>query len=155
MRHLFILLALLLLPMHAIAQTRSNAPMLVVGGEQPAAVPEAAPAFTFPDSAITSIAPPAAPAAPTPSAAPAPATPASPPAPASKLWPRDSATIFMRSCVRFHQQAVDPCRCIITQLMEQMAHDEFLKLTDAGTIEQDDRLLTIRKDCVTQPRRRD
>lgn len=166
-----------LIPTIALAQ--SNAPLLVVGGEQPpAAVAPSEQAQRdllelFPAHAITAIganttgqnhdipAAPAAPAAPTaPSSAMVPAAPAAasipkPPAnPLDKLWPIDTVPLFMQSCVGIQPKLLGPCRCVITKLMVTMPHDEFLQLSAAGTIEQDARLIKARQDCVTAPTRR-
>ena len=132
-----------------------------------AATPATAKVYTpdFPDWAITQVgqnsagnnntppdaAPqaPQAPAAPTPTAAPTPASPDTPPSPASKLWPRDTVPIFVRSCIGYHVELVPACSCIITNLMGAMPHDEFMKLSENGTIEQDVRLQNIRQQCLT------
>ena len=100
-----------------------------------------------------------APAAPTsPAAAAPPATPASPtppPSPAAKLWPRDTVRLFMPSCVGFHAQFITPCACVITKLMATIPHDEFLRESDAGTIEGDPRLSKIRTDCASAPQKKE
>ena len=179
MRMFFRVWPLVILPLVALAQTHSDAPLLAVGngavvapitGGEAAAIavgtvaPHALPP-NFPEAAVTSLArdaagqqqvlAPANPPTPTNPAAPAnPATPAavaSPPAPVSKLWPRDTAPIFIQSCAGFHPELIQPCNCIITQLMAQMPHDEFIRLSEAGTIEQDPRYTAIRYRCATQP----
>ena len=179
------------LPLAALAQAYSDAPLVVVGqGRQqvaqaaPMAAATAATATTtpaktaaataaqpkvytpdFPDWAITQVgqntagntnpapdaAPeaPQAPAAPVPSDAPAPASPTPPPSPVSKVWPRDTVPIFVKSCIGFHVELVPACTCVITNLMGAMPHDEFMRLSESGTIEQDVRLQTIRQQCLT------
>lgn len=100
--------------------------------------------------------PPPNPASPPAPATPgAPAAPASPPNPVNKLWPKDTVEAFMPSCTNLHIEYVKPCLCVITTLMMQMPHDEFLAKSEAGTIEQDPRLTKIRTDCVTSPQRKD
>lgn len=130
--------------------------------------------INFPEAAITQVgenttgqhvdtpANPPSPTAPpnpsTPATPPNPGAPASPTPPAkpvSKLWPRNTIEVFMPSCTNLHIEFVKPCTCVITQLMMQMPHDEFLAKSEAGTIEQDPRLLKIRTDCVTAPQRKD
>ncbi len=54
----------------------------------------------------------------------------------------------MVSCTKLHAEAVSPCSCIITKVMSQFAHDEFLQLSNAGTIENDPRLIQIRAQCI-------
>lgn len=173
-----IAIALVFLPFFAVASPTPPAPILV--DEAPAtAAPAASPAtkpqgplvLNFPEAAVTRIgentsgeyndapadAPhaPAAPAAPPASTPSTPPSPASPPSPISKLWPRDTIPIFLRSCTGFHPELVPPCTCVITNLMDQMGHDEFLKLSEANTIEQDARLIAIRQQCVTAPKRKE
>lgn len=162
----------------AIAQTYSNAPMVVVGEGAPTNTPAPASAPVpgagfpnFPENAITRVgentmgqhldapANPAAPTAPATGTTPAspanPASPASPPSPVSKLWPKDTIKIFMPPCTGLKVQYVPPCTCVITQLMVQMPHDEFLKKSEDGTLEQDPRLMKIRTDCATAPAKKD
>jgi hypothetical protein len=50
---------------------------------------------------------------------------------------------------------VVPCTCTITKLMVAMPHDEFLKKSEDGTIEQDQRLINIRSECATAPQRKE
>lgn len=128
----------------------------------------------FPEAAITRVGEnttgqhldvPATPASPASPAAPAsgPAAPAAPGAPqaevpvspVSKLWPKDTIQVFMPSCTGLRVQYVKPCTCVITQLMVAMPHDEFLKKSADGTIEQDERLKQIRLDCATAPQKKD
>lgn len=103
---------------------------------------------TKPDAA------PVAPQAVAPSASPSAKAPINPPSPASpanpvdKLWPRNSIQLFLPSCTGLKPQFVVPCTCIITKLMVAMPHDEFLKKSEDGTLEQDPRLVTIRNQCV-------
>ena len=143
-----------------------------------AAVPAPKPAdsilINFPKAAITQVgantmgqglditpnpASPDSPTPPPPAASPAsPANPNSPTPPAnpiSKLWPRDTIELFMPSCTGLRVQYVPPCTCVITQLMVQMPHDEFLAKSEAGIIEQDPRLIKIRTDCATAPQKKD
>ncbi len=120
----------------------------------------------FPDYAITRLGTstggydkdvaPIPPAAPTPATAPAPAGAAAPKAPEApanavdKLWPADTVPIFMPACVGYQPKLVVPCNCVIGKLMLAMPHDEFLKLTANGTIEQDIRLKNIRVECAVK-----
>lgn len=195
MRH-FLLSVLLIVPMAAFAAEYSDSPLLVVGGQQPAAMANASQAATpvsqenptqpnaapyadpaqaitanFPAWAVTSVGQnstggnpvPAAPAAPgnapvsaqpiNPAASAAPTAPTAPTSPVNKLWPIDTVPIFMRSCMGFHVELAAPCKCIIVNLMTQMPHDEFLKLSAAGTIESDPRLSAIRYQCLGSPNR--
>ena len=85
----------------------------------------------------------------------APASPPSPESPVSKLWPRDTVPIFVKSCVGFHVELIPACSCVITELMASMPHDEFLKLSESGAIEADPRLKRARYDCVAAPARKD
>ncbi len=159
---------LLTLPLVAFAQSTGSAPMVMVsqGKVLATAKPVTPQVYTpdFPDWAITQVgqatggnntdqpdaAPqaPQAPTAPQPDTAAAPATPATPPSPVSKLWPRDTVPIFVRSCVGFHIELLPACTCVINKLMGEMPHDEFLELSQRGTIEQDTRLQTIRQQCA-------
>ncbi len=171
-------------PLIASAQAYSNAPMVVVG-EGAAAAKPAAPAAnapvtpesllaTFPKQAITQIgeatggervdtpknpASPAAPANPAAATSPsnpnAPTPPAAPVNPVSKLWPRDTVPIFMTACVGFYPQKIAPCSCVITRLIVEMPHDEFLAKSEANTMEKDERFLRIRQDCATAPAKKE
>lgn len=143
--------------------------MLVVGGQvkdnRPASeIENERVVNAFPENAVTRLGssvggsdrdvinPPAAPIAPSspgaeaiPNSPPAPAIPA---APASKLWPADTVPIFMKSCVSYQPKLVVPCSCVINRVMLAMGHDEFLKLTAEGTIEEDIRVKNIRTECA-------
>ena len=180
MKHLLALLAFTMLPLAALAQTGPNVPVIIVEqGNQLTTQPDPAIArpvpgggfANFPDIAVTRIgenttgqhvdappaasAPPAAPAAAPNAPAPAtPAAPASPTPPVAKLWPRDTVSIFMPSCVGFYAQFAQPCMCVITKLMATMPHDEFLRESNAGTIESDPRVTTIRTDCASAPKQK-
>ncbi len=70
-------------------------------------------------------------------------------------WPKDTTKTFLPSCTGLRPQFVTPCTCIITQLMEAMAHDEFIRKSEAGTLEDDPRLQQIRLDCVVKPGRKE
>lgn len=182
-----ILLLSLLLSTPAVAQT--NAPMVIIGGDQPAAaVEQAAPAASaapaaaprqssalttqqrlmgnFPEWAVSQAgsavggagedveripdAAPAAPSAPAGAVAANPKGAALPDNPTLKLWPMDTVPIFLQSCVGYRPQLLMPCNCVIRRLMPAMGHDEFLKLTARGTLEQDPRLQSIRAECLTE-----
>lgn len=172
------LLALLALalPIITSAQTYSNTPIIISSDaeeDKPGAVPGAG--FpNFPENAITRVgenttgqhvdapANPPNPAVPeNPSAGKAPESPTNPnsptpPAnPVSKLWPNNTVEIFLPACINFHPQLVVPCTCVITKLMVEMPHDEFLKKSEDGTIEQDSRLTRIRTECATTPKQRE
>ena len=84
-----------------------------------------------------------------------PPAPSAPESPVSKLWPRDTVPIFVKSCVGFHVELIPACGCVITELMASMPHDEFLKLSETGAIESDPRLKHARLDCVAAPARKD
>ena len=168
------------LPLLVTAEPYSSSPMVIVGEGAPKEVASAAAKPVpgaefpnFPENAITRVgenttgqhvdapANPASPTAPTAAAAAAsptnPANPASPPTPASpvnKLWPRDTIQIFMPACAQLHIQLIQPCTCVITKLMVEMPHDEFLKKSEDGTIEQDGRLTRIRTECATTPKQK-
>lgn len=172
------LLMILALPLAAAAQNYSTAPIIVdtsspaapAAAEAPLA-PGALPP-NFPEAAITRVGEnstgqhvdspdsppsptaPVAPDAPTSNAPANPASPTPPPSPINKLWPRNTVTVFLPSCTTYHTELVSPCTCIITRLMAEMPHDEFLRLSEAGTIEQDARLITIRQQCLGTPDRR-
>ncbi len=152
------------------AFAQSDNSMLVVGGPKdtrPASEIEHERVLNnFPEWAVTrvgaatggtdqDIAPtPAAPTTPsagsTPAVAPAPATPAAPASATAKLWPVDTVPIFMKSCVNFQPKLVVPCNCVIGRLMLAMPHDEFIKLTAQGTVEQDPRLQNILTECAVK-----
>lgn len=89
-----------------------------------------------------------------PSAETKPATPAPSPAPVDKLWPSNTVQIFLPSCTGLRPQFVPACSCIITRLMAEMPHDEFLLKSNDNTLEQDPRLISIRTECVTTPQRK-
>lgn len=175
---------ILLLPLAALAQdvTRAASPILVVGDSaaKPAAAAAAASltpeqmVANYPKQAITEVAAktggqttdvPATPPAPTapanPASASAPASPANPnsptppPNPVNKLWPRDTVEVFLPPCTGLRPAYVIPCTCVITKLMLAMGHDEFLKKSENGTIEQDPRLQQIRLDCVTAVKKKE
>lgn len=173
MRRIFLMM--IALPVIAFAQGYSTAPIIVNTSNttaepiSPNLAPKPLPP-NFPEIAITRIgenttgqhvdapATPATPSAgtapPTPNAPQNPASPTPPPSPVSKLWPRDTVPIFVQSCAGFHVELVPACTCVITELMVQMPHDEFLKLSENNTIENDGRLLGIRQKCVATPRKR-
>ena len=99
----------------------------------------------------------------TPAAGKTPATPAtpnnpeapdSPKSPLLKLWPRDAVKIFMPTCVKFHSELIEPCYCIITQVMEVIPHDEFLRLNEEGKMDTDPRIAAINERCLSKPRER-
>ena len=83
---------------------------------------------------------------PTPSNPPEPASPASPKSPA--LWPKDTVPVFMTSCTKFHVELVEPCSCIITKVVTQFTHDEFLKIDAANELSSDPKMQKIRQECV-------
>ena len=180
MRLLFALISLAFaLPMLAAAQSEpkpySNAPMVVVGdgqliqnqSPQPAAAAPIPGIVTgdFPTNALSNATAhdgnPPNPA--TPAAGKTPATPAtpnnpeapdSPKSPLLKLWPRDAVKIFMPTCVKFHSELIEPCYCIITQVMEVIPHDEFLRLNEEGKMDTDPRIAAINERCLSKPRER-
>ncbi len=142
--------------------------MVVIGGDQPrraaSEVEQERLVNQFPNWAVTRAGaasggydqdvppspayPAAAPTASTAATPAAPAAPQVPAAPINKLWPRDTVPIFMQSCVGYRPKLFVPCQCIIGRLMLEMPHDEFLALTAKGTIEDDNRLKTIRQQCA-------
>ena len=152
------------------AFAQNDGSMLVIGGAKdprPAsAIEQERVMQQFPDWAVTRAGAvtggydqdvptaPAAPASPsteaTPKSPPTPAIPSAPANPANKLWPADTVPIFMKSCVSYQPKLVVPCSCIIHKLMTAMPHDEFLKLTAAGTVEDDIRLQNIRVECAVK-----
>lgn len=163
------LLCLVLMPFYALAEKNSPAPMLVVGGESspqaktrrnatPAPVSGDTLAAQIPKEAVTTLGNPPnplPPASPAQTATPeSPKNPPSPESPASKLWPRDTVPLFLTSCAKGRPKMLQPCQCIITHLMTQMAHDEFLALTETDQIEGDGRYLNIRQACATAPQKR-
>lgn len=168
MRILLSLLLLMTLPLTALAQTHSSAPLIAVGNGNVVApsaptstttttpAPAADPNFAagFPESAVTKLGAPDSASSPAPASLAAPPHPDAPPAPVSKLWPRDTVPIFMQSCVHFHPELIPACNCIITNVMKQMQHDEFLRLSQAGTIEDEQRIISIRERCVATPKQR-
>jgi hypothetical protein len=58
--------------------------------------------------------------------------------------------LFMPACVGYQPKLVVPCNCVIGKLMLAMPHDEFLKLSANGTIEDDIRLKNIRIECAVK-----
>ena len=181
MKTFLTLLILTALPLAAAAQTGPNVPVIIVDqGNQLGVAPDPALAgkpvpgrgfANFPEIAVTRVGenttgqhvdePASAATSTQPNAAPnapAPATPASPTPPASpvaKLWPRDTIALFMPSCMGFHpQEFAAPCMCVITKMMAAMPHDEFLRESDTGTIESDQRLIRIRTDCASAPKQK-
>jgi len=170
----------LALPVFASAQSPSASPIMVIGEDTSPnmatakSVVPGADLPHFPENAITRVgenttgqhvdaqlsppapvAPAAAAAAATPASPANPASPTPPASPISKLWPRDTVEVFLPSCTGLRPQYVIPCTCVITQLMLQMPHDEFLAKSADGTIEQDPRLIRIRTDCATSPTKKD
>ena len=150
------------------------APAATSAAPAPAQKPAGTLLYNFPQAAITQVgantmgqgldvpATPPSPDSPAPpppaGSGPTPPTPNSPTPPAnpiSKLWPRDTVQLFMPSCTGLRPQFVVPCGCVIGKLMTQMPHDEFLAKSEAGTIEQDPRLIQIRTDCATAPQKKD
>lgn len=168
MRHFISAVIFSLLPMVAMAQSYSQAPMLVVGDSQPTPASTAAPAdaspsdkagalASFPENAVTKIGDVASPSKETTGAVkPVADVPANAEAEAeeSKLWPKNTLEIFMPRCTGLKLPFVGPCRCVMTKLMSAMPHNEFLKKSKDGTIEQDSRLISIRKECATAPQRK-
>lgn len=169
-----LILLSLLISSAAFAQSGGESMLVVNGGQQkdnrPASEIENERVLNqFPEWAVTRIgtatggydkdvtAPPAAPIAPASPGAeaipPSPAAPTPPAAPANavdKLWPADTVPIFMQSCVGYQPKLVVPCNCVIGKLMLAMPHDEFLKLTAQGQIENDARLKNIRVQCAVK-----
>ena len=94
---------------------------------------------------------------PEPNTAVSPSSPVAPPAPAapenpvSKLWPRDTVPIFMRSCTGLHVEYVPACSCVVGKLMLTIPHDEFLTLAASDALEKDPRLIKIRSECLATP----
>jgi hypothetical protein len=70
---------------------------------------------------------------------------------ADPAWPRDTVRHFVLTCATTHKELVEPCRCAIRGLMERIPHDEFLRLSDDGTIIGDARYQEARKACVGKP----
>lgn len=164
--------------MAALAMDYNDAPLIVVQPtQQVAQAPVPSPESelgNFPDWAVTKAgensagnenpvpnAPtnpenaPQAPNAQNPSNAAAPTAPASPASPTDKLWPIDTIPIFMKSCMGFHIELAAPCKCVITNLMVEMPHDEFLRLSADGSIEKDQRLTNIRYRCLGTPEKQE
>lgn len=170
MRSLLFIALLLAAPAFAQEDT-----LLVVGGQQRVAPSQAAHREAieqFPAWAVTNVgantsgmnadipAAPEAPSAPAavggaaaPASPQAPAAPAVPSSPLTRAWPHDTVPIFMRSCIGYQPKLAGPCFCVVSKLVNAMPHDEFMRLTAAGTIEQDVRLANIRSQCATAPRR--
>lgn len=180
MRIYLMVLFAVLSPLATFAQGSASKPILVIedgASNQPIAKPKPVPSpefSNFPENAITRVGEntmgthvdvPAAPPAPVAPANPAtvtspanPADPKNPPAPKNvdgKLWPRDTIQIFLPPCTRLRPQFVAPCTCVITKLMVAMPHDEFLKKSEDGSIEHDPRLINIRSECATAPKRKE
>jgi|GEM_PF-5422957 len=119
------------------------------------------PAANFPANAITSttIGDPEAPATPdagAKAAVPAsPTSPANPQDPISDLWPANTVPVFMISCTNYHKELIEPCRCVITNLVRSMSHREFMEATEKeGGIERDSRYIHARQMCMPQPKRK-
>ena len=135
MRRIFSIFMILSLPTFAVAQTYSNSPIMVItpDSSNPKPPPEpAAPAN-----------PPSPPNPPQPSA---PATPIS--SMPATLWPKDTVPIFMTSCTKFHVELIDPCSCIITKVVTQFRHDEFMRLDSSGELTSNPKMQQIRQECV-------
>ena len=141
------------------AQTYSAAPMVVYGegSAQPTNADDTVRELgqaTMGETVTKPGTAPAAPQAAAPQAVPSAAAPANPPAPVApanpvdKLWPRNTIQLFLPSCTGLKPQFLPPCTCVITKLMIVMPHDEFLKKSEDGTLEQDPRLISIRNQCV-------
>lgn len=142
MRPILIVL-LLMLPLGALAQSYSKAPLVVVQQRPHPRPAQEAPLLNPAPAA------PSTPAAPT--SEPAPASAKSPDAviaPHGKLWPSNTIPLFMTSCTKFHVEMVEPCGCIIRKVMTQFPHDEFMRIDAAGQIETDPRLQRIRQECA-------
>ena len=67
-------------------------------------------------------------------------------------WPVQTAPRFVASCAGFHKELIAPCRCVIAQVMREFSVEEFSKLTDSGTIQNDARYRRITTDCGTRAR---
>ncbi len=158
-RILCALSAALVIGTTAHAQSYSAAPMVVYGEGSAQAtsaddsVRELGQA-TMGETITKPAAAPAAPQAAAPEAVPGTTAPASPPSPVTpanpvdKLWPRNTIQLFLPSCTGLKPQFLPPCTCVITKLMIVMPHDEFLKKSEDGTLEQDPRLISIRNQCI-------
>lgn len=119
------------------------------------------PAANFPAGAITSTTignaeAPATPDAGKKAAVPtSPANPANPQDPISDLWPANTVPVFMISCTNYHKELIEPCRCVITNLMRSMTHREFMEAAGKeGGIERDSRYIHARQMCMPQPKRK-
>ena len=76
------------------------------------------------------------------------------PAAVSKLWPRDTAEIFIRACAGFHAEYIAPCNCIISGIMDQMTHPEFMDLHARNAFDQDPRIQKVTYTCATKPKQK-
>jgi len=66
----------------------------------------------------------------------------------SPLWPADTVPLFVASCAKMHRQLDPACKCIITSLMKEMKHSDFVELSKSRSIEGDERYQRIRRTCV-------
>jgi hypothetical protein len=152
MKRIVSLLLIVAFPAFVLASNYSNAPLIAVGDGSVMTrqkSPAVAPATHNETLHTTPVAPNALqdPKQESPATPPAPETTDSP---ISRLWPRDTVPIFVTSCSHLNPQAMAPCRCIITEVMASMMHDEFMRLSDAKLIESDSRYLAARERCIPQ-----
>lgn len=66
----------------------------------------------------------------------------------STAWPADTVPLFVASCAKMHRELDKPCQCVIQQVMRDMPHNEFLKLSKSGSIEGDERYQRARRICI-------
>ncbi len=69
-------------------------------------------------------------------------------------WPPSARPNFMLSCTKLQQDLVPHCACIYDSLVREIAHAEFLRLSQAGQMATDERYLRLRSACVATPRPR-
>lgn len=66
----------------------------------------------------------------------------------SPLWPTDTVDIFVNACAGTRHELVTVCRCIIERTALSMPHNQFVKLSEAGEVENDGRYITARQECM-------
>lgn len=66
----------------------------------------------------------------------------------STAWPADTVPLFVASCAAMHRELDKPCQCVIQNVMRDIPHNEFLKLSKSGSVESDERYQRARRLCI-------
>lgn len=67
-------------------------------------------------------------------------------------WPPNTIPRFVVGCAGFHKELIAPCRCTIDGVMKEFSLQDFMTLSNAGTIKDDARYRRITTDCGTRAR---